>query len=100
MKKQITAIEQSRHGRIYSATHVLLADVFQDVDGRDEPGHDKGYCDCEQSDEAIQKAAKQELDCFAEPVIGPAKPDPLARNDDVAYRSRLALRRQIGRAHV
>jgi hypothetical protein len=24
----------------------------------------------------------QALDCFTEPVIGPAKPDPLARNDD------------------
>jgi hypothetical protein len=32
------------------------------------------------SDEAIQFFFVA-LDCFAEPVIGPAKPDPLARND-------------------
>jgi 3-dehydroquinate dehydratase-2 len=39
------------------------------------------HCE-ERSDEAIQSAAAA-LDCFAEPVIGPAKPDPLARNDDL-----------------
>lgn len=33
------------------------------------------------SDEAIQSFTG--LDCFAEFIIGPAKPDPLARNDDV-----------------
>ncbi len=31
-------------------------------------------------DEAIQSCLLL-LDCFTEPVIGPAKPDPLARND-------------------
>jgi hypothetical protein len=34
----------------------------------------------------------QLLDCFAEPVIGPAKPDPLARNDE-RYAAALRLRR-------
>jgi hypothetical protein len=28
-----------------------------------------------------ERPASFALDCFAEPVIGPAKPDPLARND-------------------
>jgi hypothetical protein len=28
-------------------------------------------------------SARGVLDCFAEPVFGPAKPDPLARNDVV-----------------
>ena len=37
------------------------------------------HCE-ERSDEAIQSEPGA-LDCFAEPVIGPAKPDPLARND-------------------
>jgi hypothetical protein len=27
-----------------------------------------------------QSSPRQELDCFVEPVIGPAKPDTLARN--------------------
>jgi hypothetical protein len=32
------------------------------------------------------------LDCFVEPVIGPAKPDPLARNDGEACTFPLAKR--------
>ena len=37
-------------------------------------------------DEAIQSEFGA-LDCFAEPVIGPAKPDPLARNDGGSRRT-------------
>jgi hypothetical protein len=33
------------------------------------------------SDEAIHLSASGEMDCFAEPVIGRASRDPLARND-------------------
>jgi hypothetical protein len=43
-------------------------------------------------DEAIQLVA---LDCFAEPVIGPAKPDPLARKDET-YRSNKYPGREAG----
>jgi hypothetical protein len=31
-----------------------------------------------------QSSFLEEMDCFAEPVIGLAKPDPLARNDAIA----------------
>ena len=36
-----------------------------------------------ESDEAIHVPASGDMDCFAEPVIGPRiRADPLARNDD------------------
>src|SRR4051794_12237899 len=38
-------------------------------------------------DEAIQSSLCCVLDCFAEPVIGPAKPDPFARNDGASQKT-------------
>jgi hypothetical protein len=43
----------------------------------------EGFRHCEEPrDEAIHAAERGAMDCFAEPVIGRALRDPLARNDD------------------
>ncbi|MDX6614318.1 MAG: hypothetical protein QOD75_3504 [Blastocatellia bacterium] len=62
-------------------------------------GVETRHCE-ERSDEAIQSALAA-LDCFAEPVIGPAKPDPLARNGHSTIRHHaLVLRADLHRFHA
>jgi len=67
--------------------------MFFAIDSKPEVRRQNGssrHCE-ERSDDAIHSSRVAFPDCLAEPVIGPAKPDPLARNDGLLRAKRSSL---------